>query len=157
MFRDGNSSSKHALVDGIEIPAVVFTCVGTMHQSKATVRMQWNEFVLVEELTESSGTVIMGTSETRDVAHGIVILPVAIDNVYNVHCVNITSGCTYDTEADRASGVMTGCGDGRYLFKCRSKINCPKSGLLGESVPVGIFVVRCSPNGGDMGVCPETE
>lgn len=37
MSRDGNSSSKHALVDGIEIPAVVFKCVGTMHQSKATV------------------------------------------------------------------------------------------------------------------------
>lgn len=65
--------------------------------------MQWNEFVIVDELTETSGTVIMGTSETRDVARGIVILRAAIDNVYNVHCVNITSGCTYDTEADRAS------------------------------------------------------
>ncbi|KAI6528449.1 hypothetical protein MCOR16_005377 [Pyricularia oryzae] len=87
--------------------------------------MQWNEFVLVEELTESSGTVIMGTSETRDVAHGIVILPVAIDNVYNVHCVNITSGCTYDTEADRlVLSCIVLCNHTLGQFSRRLLFNC---------------------------------
>ncbi|KAI6258886.1 hypothetical protein MCOR27_006421 [Pyricularia oryzae] len=90
-----------------------------------SVRMQWNEFVLVEELTESSGTVIMGTSETRDVAHGIVILPVAIDNVYNVHCVNITSGCTYDTEADRlVLSCIVLCNHTLGQFSRRLLFNC---------------------------------
>ncbi|TLS28027.1 hypothetical protein PpBr36_02025 [Pyricularia pennisetigena] len=67
--------------------------------------IKWNEFVVVDELTESERTVIVGAHEPN---HGLVLNRAAFDRAWNIQAVVEVSAQSHDMRADVTSRTEGG-------------------------------------------------